>query len=116
MTGISAQVSLYLLRQPHLSSAIDDALEIFHTHGLRIVPGSMSTVITGDIDEVFGGLRDALQHAIEEGEVVMAVTFSNACPVPRDPPEQAHRGGKRAGLPRPSPSVSGDDERLEDNS
>ena len=116
MTGISAQVSLYLLRQPHLSSAIDDALEIFHARGLRVVPGSMSTVITGNIDEVFEGLREALQRAIDEDEVVMAVTFSNACPVPRGLPDQAHRGGKRTDAPRPRPSVSGDDERLEDNS
>jgi uncharacterized protein YqgV (UPF0045/DUF77 family) len=113
MMDISAQVSLYPLRQPDLSSAIDDALKIFHTHGLRVVPGSMSTVITGGIDEVFGGLREALQRATDEGEVVMAVTFSNACPVPRGLPDQAHRGGERAGAPRPRLSGSPDDERFE---
>ena len=116
MTGISAQVSLYLLRQPHLSSAIDDALEMFRAHGLRVVSGSMSTVITGDIDEVFGGLRDALQRAIDEGEVVMAVTLSNACPVPRGLPDQPHRGGVSADAPKPRSSVSDDDEGMEDNS
>lgn len=115
MTGISAQISLYPLRQPHLSSAIDGALEIFHAHGLRIVPGSMSTVITGDIDEVFGGLREALHRAMDEGEVVMAVTLSNACPVSHGRSDHAHRGGERAGPRRARPSVSGDDERLEDD-
>jgi uncharacterized protein YqgV (UPF0045/DUF77 family) len=114
--GISAQVSLYLLRQPHLSSAIDDALEILHAHGLRVVPGSMSTVVTGGIGEVFGGLREAFQRAMEEGEVVMAVTFSNACPVPRDPPDRARRGEERAEAPRPRLSASGNDQRLEDDS
>ncbi|MCP4639277.1 MAG: hypothetical protein GY851_02520, partial [bacterium] len=84
------------MHQPHLSSAIDDALEIFHTHGLRGVPGSMSTVITGNIDDVFEGLREALQCAIDEGEVVMAVTLSNACPVPRDLPHQTYPGRERA--------------------
>lgn len=68
------------------------------------------------IDEVFGGLREALQRAVDEGEVVMAVTFSNACPILRGLPDQVHRGGERAGLPRPSPSVSGDDEQLKDKS
>jgi uncharacterized protein YqgV (UPF0045/DUF77 family) len=81
MTAISAQVSLYPLRTPHLSSAIDNALEVFQASGLQTEPGSMSTVITGDIERVFGALRAALQRAVDAGEVVMAVTFSNACPV-----------------------------------
>lgn len=86
MTAISAQVSLYPLRTPRLSSAIDSALEIFRASGLQVEPGSMSTVVTGDIDHVFGALRAALQRAIDDGEVVMLATFSNACPVARARP------------------------------
>ena len=48
MIGITAQVSLYPLRQESLSPAIDDALETFREHGLHVEPGSMSSLIVGD--------------------------------------------------------------------
>lgn len=86
MTAISAQVSLYPLRTPHLSSAIDAALEILGASGLLVEPGCMSTVVTGDIDQVFNALRTALQRATDVGEVVMLATFSNACPLTRARP------------------------------
>jgi uncharacterized protein YqgV (UPF0045/DUF77 family) len=81
MTAVSAQVSLYPLRTPRLSSAIDSALEAFRASALQVESGSMSTVVAGDIDLVFGALRAAFQRAIDDGEAVMVVTFSNACPV-----------------------------------
>ena len=83
MIGISAQVSLYPLRQESLSPAIDEALEVFRAYGLDVEPGSMSTVITGDDSAVFAALQEALHRAAEQGQVVMTVTLSNACPVPQ---------------------------------
>jgi uncharacterized protein YqgV (UPF0045/DUF77 family) len=50
---IAAQVSLYPLRQPRLSTAIDQALEVFGRHGLTLAPGPMSTVISGDEERLF---------------------------------------------------------------
>jgi uncharacterized protein YqgV (UPF0045/DUF77 family) len=44
MVGVSAQVSLYSLGQENLSPAIDEALNIFHHHGLDVRPGSVSTL------------------------------------------------------------------------
>lgn len=82
MVGIAAQVSLYPLGQESLSPAIDEALGIFHQHGLEVQPGAMSTVLAGDDEEVFGALREAFQRTAEQAPVVMVVTFSNACPVP----------------------------------
>lgn len=79
---LTAQVSLYPLRQPELAPAIDDALEIFRQQGLDVMPGPMSTLVSGDSTNVFRALRHAFQNATEEGEVVMVTTFSNACPVP----------------------------------
>jgi uncharacterized protein YqgV (UPF0045/DUF77 family) len=81
--GISAQVSLYPLRQESLSPAIDEALEVFRAYGLDVELGSMSTVITGDDAAVFAALQEALHRAAEQGHVVMTATFSNACPVPQ---------------------------------
>lgn len=79
---LAAQVSLYPLRQPHLSPAIDHALEVFMQRGLEVHPGTMSSVVMGDDDQLFDALKTAFQEVAEQGEVVMVVTLSNACPVP----------------------------------
>ena len=82
MIGITAQVSLYPLRQESLSPAISEALETFRAHGLRVESGSMSSLIVGDDAAIFAALQEAFRRAAEQGQVVMAVTLSNACPVP----------------------------------
>jgi uncharacterized protein YqgV (UPF0045/DUF77 family) len=79
---ISAQVSIYPLRQTHLSTAIDAALTIFREHNLEVTPGPMSTVIAGEDEALFGALKLAFQKIAAEGYVVMSVSLSNACPVP----------------------------------
>jgi len=80
--SITAQVSLYPLRQASLSPAIDQALQIFREHGLSVEPGAMSTLITGDDAAVFAALQEAFRRVTEQGQVVMVVTLSNACSVP----------------------------------
>jgi tRNA-Thr(GGU) m(6)t(6)A37 methyltransferase TsaA len=89
VVGIAAQVSLYPLRQETLSPAIDEALQIFHDHGLDVAPGAMSSVITGDDTEVFAALQEAFRQAAGQGQVVMVVTFSNACPIPSKTEEKS---------------------------
>lgn len=79
--GIAAQVSLYPLRQASLSPAIDEALQIFREHGLDVEPGAMSTLIAGDDAVVFAALQEAFRRVAEQGQVVMVVILSNACPV-----------------------------------
>ena len=79
--GLTAQVSLYPLRQPELAPAIDEALEIFRQYHLEVMPGPMSTLVSGDSVNLFKALQRAFQNAAKEGEVVMVTTFSNACPV-----------------------------------
>jgi len=79
----AAQVSLYPLRQPQLSSVIEDALAVFREHQLKVTPGPMSTMVSGDHDRMFDALKQAFRQAAEQGELVMVVTLSNACPVPR---------------------------------
>jgi tRNA-Thr(GGU) m(6)t(6)A37 methyltransferase TsaA len=82
VTDIAAQISLYPLRQTSLSSPIGDALRIFREHGLDVMPGAMSSLLSGDDSAVFSALHEAFRRAAEQGEVVMVVTFSNACPAP----------------------------------
>jgi uncharacterized protein YqgV (UPF0045/DUF77 family) len=80
--ALTAQVSLYPLRQPHLSSAIQQVLDVFRAHGLEVRPGAMSSLITGEDEPVFAALKEAFQATSQQGDVVMVVTLSNACPVP----------------------------------
>ena len=79
---VAAQVSLYPLRQPRLSPAIDRAQKIFRERGLNAQRGPMSTVVSGEDADVFGALVEAFKEASAAGEVVMTLTLSNACPVP----------------------------------
>ena len=78
---ISAQISLYPLRQVSLSPAIERTLAILKEHSLEVSPGPMSTVASGEDEAVFGALKEAFQATSSRGDVVMVVTFSNACPV-----------------------------------
>lgn len=80
MAAISAQVSLYPLRQQDISPSIDEALEEFRHRGLEVQPGTMSTLVVGEEEPVFSALREAFHKASRRGQVVMAVTLSNACP------------------------------------
>lgn len=84
MTIISAQVSLYPLRQPSLGPAIREAVRIFRQRGLKTRVGEMSTLVWGEEQVVFGALQDAFHQAAERGDTVMAITLSNACPSPEE--------------------------------
>ena len=44
--------------------------------------GEMSTLVWGEEQAVFNALQEAFHQAVERGDVVMVVTFSNACPEP----------------------------------
>ena len=82
MNAITAQVSLYPLRQESLAPAIGEALQVFQESALEVEPDTMSTLLVGDDTTVFAALQEAFCLAAEQGQVVMVVTFSNACPVP----------------------------------
>jgi len=82
MYGITAQVSIYPLKQEELSPAIDAVLEAFALHDIESQTGAMSTLIWGDDKKVFAALLDAFRKAASLGEAVMVMTVSNACPPP----------------------------------
>lgn len=79
----SAQISVYPLRQEHLGPAVETVRETLEAHGLRAQVGPMSTIVTGETGIVFAALAEAFDKAARAGEVVMTLTVSNACPVPR---------------------------------
>lgn len=76
---VSAQVSLYPLRQQELGPSIDEAIAAIRGHAVKLELGAMSTTMAGDIDAVFGALRDGFAAAADRGEVAMVITLSNGC-------------------------------------
>lgn len=86
MSHVSAQISLYPLRQASIGPPIRHAVRQLRERGLNVRVGEMSTLVWGDESAVFDALREAFHQAAEHGDVVMNVTFSNACPEPGSPP------------------------------
>lgn len=84
MASITAQVSLYPLRQASIGSPIREAVRILRQHGLGIRVGEMSTLVWGEPPMVFAALQAVFQQTAASGDTVMTVTISNACPEPAD--------------------------------
>lgn len=80
---ISAQISVYPLRQERLSPTIQAVSDALVATGLHPEIGPMSTLVTGEAEVVFAALKEAFLQAAALGQVVMTVTLSNACPVER---------------------------------
>lgn len=97
MSAISVQLSLYPLRQSHVGATIAGALEIFRARGLDVRPGTMSTVIAGDVDAVFDGLKASFQAAAAAGDVVMVASISNCCPTPVADRQNQTRSAQKSG-------------------
>lgn len=78
---VSAQLSVYPLRQTNLSLAINAMRQRLEAHGLRPEIGAMSTRVTSEAEVVFAALRDAFIRVASDGQVAMTITVSNACPI-----------------------------------
>lgn len=78
---ISAQLSLYPLRQDPLSPVVQAVADALMAAGLQPHVGPMSTVVTGEVATIFAALQEAFVRAAASGDGVMTVTLSNACPV-----------------------------------
>ena len=79
--AMSAQVSVYTLGSQDLSRAVSQTLDTFRERGLTITPGSMSSIVVGDVDAVFDSMKEAYISLARQGPCVVVATFSNACPV-----------------------------------
>jgi len=77
---IQAEISLYPLRQNELTKPIRQFIELLENNKLKVEPGPMSTLVTGDSEVVFENLQKAFERLAEEYEVVMTAKISNACP------------------------------------
>jgi len=64
---ISAQISLYPLKQQRLSPVIEEAWRILEENSLA--------------EMVFNAIQEVFMRSAEKGSLSMVVTFSNACPI-----------------------------------
>lgn len=80
MNDVTAQLSLYPLRQDSLEPAIRAVLGALAEEGLELRSSEMSTIAWGEEGALFAGLHKAFRAAAEHGDTVMVVTLSNACP------------------------------------
>jgi uncharacterized protein YqgV (UPF0045/DUF77 family) len=84
MGMITAQVSLYPLRQASIGAPIREAVRVFRQHGLETRIGEMSTLVWGEDGVLFAALQEAFQRVTACGDAVMVITLSNACPMPEE--------------------------------
>jgi len=78
--NVQADVSLYPLRRLKLSTPIERFVQRLRNAGLDVRPGAMSTLVAGEAGDVFDILGQAFQELGQEGEVVLVLKISNACP------------------------------------
>ena len=80
---IQATVAIYPLGQEGFR-AVDRAIEALQTSGVEFEVRAMHTELRGEPGAVFDAIRAAYDAAAAEGGVVMTVSISNVCPLPRD--------------------------------
>lgn len=78
---ISLQISVYSL-DGNVREAVHCYLEALDAAGLKRDTGTMSTVVWGESDEVWEGLRQAYEAVAAKHEVVVNVGMSNIAPLP----------------------------------
>jgi uncharacterized protein YqgV (UPF0045/DUF77 family) len=78
---VSAQVSLFPLRQEKLGPGIEALVAALGEAGLEVNVGAMSTLVAGEAGALFRALGRGFERAAEHGAVALVVTVSNACPV-----------------------------------
>ena len=78
--NVQAEVSLYPLRSPELSKPIGRFCQALQKRRLSIETGRMSTILSGELDPVFDGLKSAMAEIGRDHEVALLVKVSNACP------------------------------------
>jgi uncharacterized protein YqgV (UPF0045/DUF77 family) len=77
---VQAEVSLYPLRTGELAKSIDSFVKEIEEAGLALDKGSMSSIVAGDVREVFDVLGRAFETVAGGCQVVMVLKISNACP------------------------------------
>ena len=77
---VQAEVSLYPLRSTTLLDSIARFVRHLRQCDLEIQVGPMSTRLRGESRDLFRALGEAFDDAAREGDVVLTLKLSNACP------------------------------------
>jgi uncharacterized protein YqgV (UPF0045/DUF77 family) len=77
---VSAQASVYPLRQERLGPGIEAMRLALERQGLEPLVGPMSTFVIGEASRVFTALSEGFERAAAGGDVAVVITVSNACP------------------------------------
>lgn len=78
---ISVQISVYAL-DGDVREAVHCYLDALDASGLQRDTGTMSTVVWGEADEVWKGLRSAYEAVAAKHKVVVNVGMCNVAPLP----------------------------------
>lgn len=76
---VQAELSIYPLRQSHLTEPIQKFVEGLARDNLYVKAGTMSSVVKGDAQVVFNSIQRAFVEVAESGEIVLTMKVSNAC-------------------------------------
>jgi len=77
---LGCQFSIYPLRQSDVDTPVQAAIKAAAAEGCRVRVGNLSTLISGNEDEVFRGLRAAFAAARLEGAAVLTATLAAGMP------------------------------------
>ena len=78
---ISVQISVYSL-DGNVREAVHAYLDALDATGLERDTGTMSTVVWGDAEEIWEGLRSAYEAVAMKHKVVVNVGMCNVAPLP----------------------------------
>ena len=78
---VQMEISLYPLRMTSLTEPIDRFTERLRRSGFSVEIGPMSSRVSGECADIFCVLGEAFEAAARDGDVVLTVKASNACPV-----------------------------------
>jgi uncharacterized protein YqgV (UPF0045/DUF77 family) len=76
----ACQFSVYPLRRPRIGATIERAIRAAGAGGAEVRVQNLSTVIYGDEEQVFAGLRAAFRAAQAEGPAVVVATLTAGMP------------------------------------
>jgi uncharacterized protein YqgV (UPF0045/DUF77 family) len=77
---ITAEFSLYPLKTADVTPAIVEFIDCVREAGLQVQPGPISTLVTGEIAEVFPALQRAYELSCRQGAAVLVVKTANVGP------------------------------------
>lgn len=76
---VQAEVSVYPLRTPKLSGPITQYCRVLQSRGLHVQTHSMSTFVTGELENLFEALEDGFRGLARDNDIVVHFSISNAC-------------------------------------